>query len=176
MFLAVVIEVFVCIIFLDVWGRICWSVYWRHLNWFLREKWEEKTGKKHFPRKNKIKKQKKVFFCDAKIASNFYFCWNRYLQIRRDSFSGKCLCKTACHQKGPIVCGTDNTSYPSECHLSVRSCKNTKLGRDEIRVKHFGECRKFFLSCFTLIKRTRNFLFVVIVFLFEYSSKQIYLY
>uniref|UniRef100_A0A914S6S8 Kazal-like domain-containing protein n=1 Tax=Parascaris equorum TaxID=6256 RepID=A0A914S6S8_PAREQ len=37
------------------------------------------------------------------------------------NFSGQCECKTSCKETGPTVCGTDNVTYASECHLSVRS-------------------------------------------------------
>ncbi|VDD86820.1 unnamed protein product [Enterobius vermicularis] len=53
--------------------------------------------------------------------------------------SGECICRTACHRKGIAVCGTDSVSYPTECHLSIRSCKNTKLGKPEIRMKHYEQ-------------------------------------
>uniref|UniRef100_A0A9J2Q8L9 Kazal-like domain-containing protein n=1 Tax=Ascaris lumbricoides TaxID=6252 RepID=A0A9J2Q8L9_ASCLU len=54
--------------------------------------------------------------------------------------SGQCECKTSCQDTGPTVCGTDNVTYASECHLSVRSCLSTKTGKKEIRLRSIGAC------------------------------------
>uniref|UniRef100_A0A0N5B118 Agrin-like n=1 Tax=Syphacia muris TaxID=451379 RepID=A0A0N5B118_9BILA len=56
--------------------------------------------------------------------------------------NGECICRKSCHRTGPAVCGTNNVSYPSECHLSIRSCKNTRLNKTEIRVKYQGVCKQ----------------------------------
>uniref|UniRef100_A0A915BCP3 Agrin n=1 Tax=Parascaris univalens TaxID=6257 RepID=A0A915BCP3_PARUN len=56
--------------------------------------------------------------------------------------SGQCECKTSCKETGPTVCGTDNVTYASECHLSVRSCLSTKTGKREIRLRSIGACEK----------------------------------
>ncbi|VDN02225.1 unnamed protein product [Thelazia callipaeda] len=55
---------------------------------------------------------------------------------------GKCECRSSCNKAGSAVCGTDNVSYLSECHLSVRSCLAVTEGKLEIRVKHIGACEK----------------------------------
>ncbi|VDM51355.1 unnamed protein product [Toxocara canis] len=63
--------------------------------------------------------------------------------------SGQCECKTSCHETGPIVCGTDNVTYASECHLSVRSCLLWKVEKREIRVKNVGACGMYEFFIFT---------------------------
>ncbi|VBB29084.1 unnamed protein product [Acanthocheilonema viteae] len=58
------------------------------------------------------------------------------------SVCGKCECRSFCNRAGPAVCGTDNVSYLSECHLAVRSCLARAEEKSEIRVKQIGACEK----------------------------------
>lgn len=60
-----------------------------------------------------------------------------------NSYSGECECKSMCTSPGPTVCGTDNVSYASECHLAIRSCILVQQGSKQIRVKNIGTCGKF---------------------------------
>ncbi|VDO44671.1 unnamed protein product [Onchocerca flexuosa] len=55
-------------------------------------------------------------------------------------YSGQCECRSFCNTAGPAVCGTDNVSYLSECHLAVRSCLAHTEEKSEIRVKKIGAC------------------------------------
>ncbi|KAM3719107.1 Agrin [Dirofilaria immitis] len=57
-------------------------------------------------------------------------------------YNGKCECRSFCNTVGPTVCGTDNVSYLSECHLAVRSCLARTEKKSEIRVKQIGACEK----------------------------------
>ncbi|KAM9830057.1 agrin isoform 7-T7 [Syngnathus typhle] len=51
--------------------------------------------------------------------------------------SGQCICATECVESHQPVCGSDGTTYTSECELHVRACKKQM----ELYVVSQGECK-----------------------------------
>ncbi|XP_068506113.1 agrin isoform X3 [Syngnathus scovelli] len=51
--------------------------------------------------------------------------------------SGQCVCATECVESHQPVCGSDGTTYTSECELHVRACKKQM----ELYVVSQGECK-----------------------------------
>ncbi|XP_070581620.1 four-domain proteases inhibitor-like [Ptychodera flava] len=49
---------------------------------------------------------------------------------------GECVCPTLCASLYSPVCGDDGNTYPNECSLRVKSCKDKNF----IRVDYQGEC------------------------------------
>lgn len=85
------------------------------------------------------------FFCNVINLTNNPLKSEKYC-------SGKCECRPFCNTAGPTVCGTDNVSYLSECHLAVRSCIARVEEKSEIRVKQIGACGLcFLLSYFSIL-------------------------
>ncbi|XP_055078833.1 agrin isoform X2 [Periophthalmus magnuspinnatus] len=54
-----------------------------------------------------------------------------------DAQSGMCLCPSECVDSHQPVCGSDGTTYSSECELHVRAC----MEQMELRVVSQGECK-----------------------------------
>ncbi|KAM9856407.1 agrin [Aulostomus maculatus] len=54
-----------------------------------------------------------------------------------DAQSGQCVCASECVESHQPVCGSDGTTYDSECELHVRACKEQM----ELRVVSQGECK-----------------------------------
>ncbi|XP_077465267.1 agrin isoform X6 [Stigmatopora argus] len=54
-----------------------------------------------------------------------------------DAQSGQCVCATECVESHQPVCGSDGTTYNSECELHVRACKK----QVDLRVVSQGECK-----------------------------------
>ncbi|KAM4572007.1 agrin isoform 3-T3 [Fundulus diaphanus] len=54
-----------------------------------------------------------------------------------DAQSGQCVCPLECVESHQPVCGSDGTTYNSECELNVRSCRE----QQELRVVSQGECK-----------------------------------
>ncbi|XP_061623301.1 agrin isoform X4 [Phyllopteryx taeniolatus] len=54
-----------------------------------------------------------------------------------DAQSGQCVCATECVDSHQPVCGSDGTTYNSECELHVRACKKQM----DLRVDSQGECK-----------------------------------
>ncbi|XP_072305723.1 agrin isoform X9 [Eucyclogobius newberryi] len=54
-----------------------------------------------------------------------------------DVQSGQCVCPSECVDSHQPVCGSDGTTYNSECELHVRACKEQM----ELRVVSQGECK-----------------------------------
>ncbi|XP_054637122.1 agrin isoform X1 [Dunckerocampus dactyliophorus] len=54
-----------------------------------------------------------------------------------DAQSGLCVCATECVESHQPVCGSDGTTYNSECELHVRACKKQM----DLRVVSQGECK-----------------------------------
>ncbi|XP_057686455.1 agrin isoform X5 [Corythoichthys intestinalis] len=54
-----------------------------------------------------------------------------------DAQSGQCVCATECVESHQPVCGSDGTTYNSECELHVRACKKQM----DLRVVSQGECK-----------------------------------
>ncbi|XP_077941566.1 agrin isoform X7 [Gasterosteus aculeatus] len=54
-----------------------------------------------------------------------------------DAQSGQCVCASECVDSHQPVCGSDGSTYDSECELHVRSCKQQM----ELRVVSQGECK-----------------------------------
>lgn len=55
-----------------------------------------------------------------------------------DAQSGQCVCATECVESHQPVCGSDGTTYNSECELHVQACKEQM----DLRVVSQGECSK----------------------------------
>ncbi|CAI5441603.1 unnamed protein product [Caenorhabditis angaria] len=58
-----------------------------------------------------------------------------------DLHSGKCECRSKCRFKGEVVCGNDDVTYSSMCHLAVRSCMMAGKGK-RLKMKSKGPCKK----------------------------------
>ncbi|CAI4227286.1 unnamed protein product [Auanema sp. JU1783] len=56
--------------------------------------------------------------------------------------TGTCECRSNCRSSGPAVCGSDNVSYASLCHLSIRSCLLHKKGKSGLKLASHGHCSK----------------------------------
>ncbi|XP_059189505.1 agrin isoform X6 [Centropristis striata] len=54
-----------------------------------------------------------------------------------DAQSGECVCATECVESHQPVCGSDGSTYNSECELHVRACKQQM----DLRVVSQGECK-----------------------------------
>uniref|UniRef100_A0A8C4I104 Agrin n=1 Tax=Dicentrarchus labrax TaxID=13489 RepID=A0A8C4I104_DICLA len=54
-----------------------------------------------------------------------------------DAQSGQCVCASECVESHQPVCGSDGTTYNSECELHVRACKEQM----DLRVVNQGECK-----------------------------------
>lgn len=54
-----------------------------------------------------------------------------------DAQSGQCVCPSECIESHQPVCGSDGTTYNSECELHVRACKEQM----DLRVVSQGECK-----------------------------------
>ncbi|XP_034447566.1 agrin isoform X10 [Hippoglossus hippoglossus] len=54
-----------------------------------------------------------------------------------DAQSGQCVCTSECVDSHQPVCGSDGTTYNSECELHVRACKEQM----DLRVLSQGECK-----------------------------------
>uniref|UniRef100_A0A1A7XDU0 Agrin n=1 Tax=Iconisemion striatum TaxID=60296 RepID=A0A1A7XDU0_9TELE len=54
-----------------------------------------------------------------------------------DAQSGQCVCPSECIESHQPVCGSDGTTYNSECELHVRACKE----QTDLRVVSQGECK-----------------------------------
>ncbi|KAM4609928.1 agrin [Polymixia lowei] len=54
-----------------------------------------------------------------------------------DAQTGQCVCPSECVESHQPVCGSDSTTYDSECELNVRACKE----QVDLRVVSQGECR-----------------------------------
>uniref|UniRef100_A0A8D3A5Y5 Agrin n=1 Tax=Scophthalmus maximus TaxID=52904 RepID=A0A8D3A5Y5_SCOMX len=54
-----------------------------------------------------------------------------------DDQSGQCVCASECVESHQPVCGSDGTTYNSECELHVRACKEQM----DLRVVSQGECK-----------------------------------
>ncbi|XP_030277760.1 agrin isoform X4 [Sparus aurata] len=54
-----------------------------------------------------------------------------------DAQSGQCVCASECVESHQPVCGSDGTTYNSECELHVRACKEQM----DLRVVSQGECK-----------------------------------
>ncbi|KAK7884833.1 hypothetical protein WMY93_027956 [Mugilogobius chulae] len=54
-----------------------------------------------------------------------------------DAQSGQCVCPSECVDSHQPVCGSDGTTYNSECELHVRACKEQM----DLRVVSQGECK-----------------------------------
>ncbi|XP_051915635.1 agrin isoform X8 [Hippocampus zosterae] len=54
-----------------------------------------------------------------------------------DAQSAQCVCATECVESHQPVCGSDGTTYTSECELHVRACKKQM----DLRVVSQGECK-----------------------------------
>uniref|UniRef100_A0A3B4X205 Agrin n=1 Tax=Seriola lalandi dorsalis TaxID=1841481 RepID=A0A3B4X205_SERLL len=54
-----------------------------------------------------------------------------------DAQSGQCVCASECVETHQPVCGSDGTTYNSECELHVRACKEQM----DLRVVSQGECK-----------------------------------
>ncbi|XP_077588780.1 agrin isoform X4 [Stigmatopora nigra] len=54
-----------------------------------------------------------------------------------DAQSGQCVCATECVESLQPVCGSDGSTYNSECELHVRACKK----QVDLRVVSQGECK-----------------------------------
>ncbi|XP_056895685.1 agrin isoform X2 [Takifugu flavidus] len=54
-----------------------------------------------------------------------------------DAQSGQCVCASECVESNQPVCGSDGTTYNSECELHVRACKEQM----DLRVVSQGECK-----------------------------------
>ncbi|XP_037334758.2 agrin isoform X4 [Pungitius pungitius] len=54
-----------------------------------------------------------------------------------DAQSGQCVCATECVESHQPVCGSDGSTYNSECELHVRACKQ----QTDLRVVSQGECK-----------------------------------
>ncbi|XP_027144522.1 agrin isoform X7 [Larimichthys crocea] len=54
-----------------------------------------------------------------------------------DSQSGLCVCASECVESHQPVCGSDGTTYNSECELHVRAC----IQQMDLRVVNQGECK-----------------------------------
>ncbi|XP_047455653.1 agrin isoform X3 [Mugil cephalus] len=54
-----------------------------------------------------------------------------------DSQTGQCMCPSECVESRLSVCGSDGTTYNSECELHVRACRE----QVDIRVVNQGECK-----------------------------------
>ncbi|KAF0036732.1 hypothetical protein F2P81_012044 [Scophthalmus maximus] len=57
-----------------------------------------------------------------------------------DDQSGQCVCASECVESHQPVCGSDGTTYNSECELHVRACKEQM----DLRVVSQGECSEAF--------------------------------
>lgn len=55
-----------------------------------------------------------------------------------DAQSGQCVCASECVKSHQPVCGSDGSTYNSECELHVRACKQQM----DLRVVSQGECSK----------------------------------
>ncbi|XP_076596612.1 agrin isoform X8 [Chaetodon auriga] len=68
--------------------------------------------------------------CDESCANCFYgaIC---------DAQSGQCVCALECVESHQPVCGSDGTTYNSECELHVRACTEQM----DLRVVSQGECK-----------------------------------
>ena len=55
-----------------------------------------------------------------------------------DAQSGRCVCTMECVDSHQPVCGSDGTTYNSECELHVRAC----MEQMDLRVVSQGECSK----------------------------------
>lgn len=60
-----------------------------------------------------------------------------------DAQSGQCVCASECVESNQPVCGSDGTTYNSECELHVRACKEQM----DLRVVSQGECSKWCMRC-----------------------------
>uniref|UniRef100_H3CZX9 Agrin n=1 Tax=Tetraodon nigroviridis TaxID=99883 RepID=H3CZX9_TETNG len=54
-----------------------------------------------------------------------------------DAQSGQCVCPSECVESNQPVCGSDGTTYNSQCELHVRACKEQM----DLRVVSQGECK-----------------------------------
>ncbi|XP_035864004.1 agrin isoform X7 [Sander lucioperca] len=54
-----------------------------------------------------------------------------------DAQSGQCVCASECVESNQPVCGSDGSTYNSECELHVRACKQQM----DLRVVSQGECK-----------------------------------
>nr|XP_023651627.1 agrin-like isoform X4 [Paramormyrops kingsleyae] len=54
-----------------------------------------------------------------------------------DGQTGQCVCPTECIDTHQPVCGTDGTTYSSECQLNVQACTEQK----DLKVAVQGECK-----------------------------------
>ncbi|KAM8862490.1 agrin isoform 9-T9 [Spinachia spinachia] len=54
-----------------------------------------------------------------------------------DAQSGQCVCASECVESHQPVCGSDGSTYDSECELHVRACKQQM----DLRVVGQGECK-----------------------------------
>uniref|UniRef100_A0A673BNN9 Agrin n=1 Tax=Sphaeramia orbicularis TaxID=375764 RepID=A0A673BNN9_9TELE len=54
-----------------------------------------------------------------------------------DAQSGQCVCPSECVESHQPVCGSDGSTYNSECELHVRACKEQM----DLRVVNQGECK-----------------------------------
>ncbi|XP_034733623.1 agrin isoform X4 [Etheostoma cragini] len=54
-----------------------------------------------------------------------------------DAQSGQCVCASECVESHQPVCGSDGSTYNSECELHVRACKQQM----DLRVVSQGECK-----------------------------------
>lgn len=54
-----------------------------------------------------------------------------------DAQSGQCVCASECVESHQPVCGSDGTTYNSECELHVRAC----IQQMDLRVVSQGECK-----------------------------------
>uniref|UniRef100_A0A7N6B1A6 Agrin n=1 Tax=Anabas testudineus TaxID=64144 RepID=A0A7N6B1A6_ANATE len=54
-----------------------------------------------------------------------------------DAQTGQCVCASECVESHQPVCGSDGTTYNSECELHVRACKEQM----DLRVVSQGECK-----------------------------------
>ncbi|KAK5863185.1 hypothetical protein PBY51_000234 [Eleginops maclovinus] len=54
-----------------------------------------------------------------------------------DAQSGQCVCASECVESHQPVCGSDGSTYNSECELHVRACKRQM----DLRVVSQGECK-----------------------------------
>ena len=52
-------------------------------------------------------------------------------------------CGVRCSERRQKLCGSDKVTYNSRCELEEAKCRNKNL-----RLLHYGECRKFQLNCY----------------------------
>lgn len=69
-----------------------------------------------------------------------------------DAQSGQCVCASECVESHQPVCGSDGTTYNSECELHVRACKEQM----DLRVVSQGECSKWRICDSYVVFNTLN--------------------